>query len=108
MRKLLTSIFCLGMLIAFQNGVAALADDSQTAQTDQAAQKAKAEFDGKCAMGVADGHMGEPGDAKYQSTVKGKTYYFCSPEAKSSFMKDADKNASQASLRWANARANKR
>jgi YHS domain-containing protein len=109
MRKLLASVFCLSALgsvgVVSRDGSTASADDMTDTQMSKDAQKVQAEFDGKCAMAVADGHPNEPGDEKYQASVKGKTYYFCSQEAKDRFMKDVTNNTQKASLHWARAHA---
>ena len=74
---------------------------SNTVSANDSQSAAHPEFHGKCALAVADGHMGEAGNAKYSATIAGKTYYFCSQEAKDKFMKDAENNSRSANDRWA-------
>jgi YHS domain-containing protein len=67
--------------------------------------KTVVEFNGKCAMAVADGFLDRLGHSEYKVEQDGKTYYFSSPEARDQFMSDFDKNKKAAQHNWAVARA---
>lgn len=63
------------------------------------------EFDGKCAMGVAEGRLDVPGDRKYVLKHGGKTYYFANQASKDRFERDLEANISRARDQWAMAHA---
>lgn len=63
------------------------------------------EFDGQCAMGVAEGHFNVPGDRKYVLHHGGKTYYFANQASKDRFERDVEANVRRAREQWAQAHA---
>jgi YHS domain-containing protein len=63
------------------------------------------EFDGRCAMAVANGKLNIPGDKRYMLQHGGKTYYFASEDAKERFEQNLDANIDRAQDNWAQAHA---
>lgn len=60
-----------------------------------------AEFDGDCAMALAEGKI-HLGDDRYVLQHDGKTYYFGSADAKQKFEKNLDDNLQRANQNWQN------
>jgi YHS domain-containing protein len=60
-----------------------------------------AEFDGACAMALAEGKFAL-GNSKYVLQHDGKTYYFGSAEAKKKFEQNLDDNLQRANHNWEN------
>lgn len=60
-----------------------------------------AEFDGECAMALAEGKI-HFGDDRYVMQHDGKTYYFGSADAKKKFEQNLDDNLQRANHNWEN------
>lgn len=60
-----------------------------------AAMAATGQFDDMCSWGLANSKQVKT-DCSVNTTLKGKTYCFSSPEAKANFMKNPDANLSKA------------
>jgi YHS domain-containing protein len=56
---------------------------------------ATGQFDDMCSWGLAN-HKDVKTDCSVNTTIKGKTYCFSSPEAKADFMKNPDANLAKA------------
>jgi YHS domain-containing protein len=62
--------------------------------------KAVVEYDGQCAMAVANGKLGVAGDQSHKLEYNGKTYYFSSEKAKKKFAKRLPANVEKAEHHW--------
>ncbi len=59
------------------------------------------EYDGKCAMGVAQGRMDIPGNKDTALQYEGKTYYFANEAAKVRFEQNLKANVERSRDLWA-------
>jgi YHS domain-containing protein len=100
-RNISISFLAFGLVVLASACSSAPKPADQIVVTHKAADKMNVEFDGKCAMGVANGLMDHLGKADYRVDYKNKTYYFESADARDKFLKQIDKNVKRANLAWA-------
>src|SRR4051794_7485085 len=62
------------------------------------------EFDGRCAMAVAEGKLDVPGDDRYSLRHDGKTFYFANEEGMRKFQEKLRENIRRAENNWVNSR----